>query len=211
MRVDEAVSGRPLGLLVELPLHPVCAPRGNGLYSADFPGAARQEVKARMGIPMVFLSGAFGDRFPATGHTGSWDAMERIGRTVGGAAVALCAKIATAEVKSPRIIVASKKVKVVDRHGLERQFLVQGVSFGDVVFAASPGALFSNTEAELARASGRHSLFCVSPANGWAGYLPDREAFASGGYERREACLLKQEEVEKIQKTLIEMVKQAND
>jgi hypothetical protein len=65
LRVEKATDGRLLGMIVNHACHPVTM-HSTRVYSADFPGAIRAEVRrvTRRTVPVVFLLGAAGDTNP---------------------------------------------------------------------------------------------------------------------------------------------------
>ena len=59
---------------------------------------------------------------------------------------------------------------------------IQAFRIGDALFAAVPGELFVEIALRLKR-SISHPVFIMGISNGYIGYIPNREAYASGGYE----------------------------
>jgi neutral/alkaline ceramidase-like enzyme len=59
---------------------------------------------------------------------------------------------------------------------------LQGFRLGDAAFVAIPGEVFVEIGLTLKRQL-PHMTFVVGIANGYIGYLPTREAYATGGYE----------------------------
>jgi neutral ceramidase len=59
---------------------------------------------------------------------------------------------------------------------------LQGFRLGDAAFVAIPGEVFVEIGLALKRQL-PHMTFVVGIANGYIGYLPTREAYATGGYE----------------------------
>ena len=70
-------------------------------------------------------------------------------------------------------------------HSLECE--LQCIKLGDAVLLAFPFELFSSISRSLRTQSGIQNLFMVGCANGYNGYLPDRESQETGGYEVDEA------------------------
>lgn len=64
---------------------------------------------------------------------------------------------------------------------------LQVIRVGKAVFLATPFELFASTALKLREKSQAATLFVTTCANGYAGYLPDEEAFAERGYEVEEA------------------------
>jgi neutral ceramidase len=59
---------------------------------------------------------------------------------------------------------------------------LQGIRIGDAVFVAVPAEVFVEIGLRVKKMS-RHKPFIISIANGYIGYLPNREAYPAGGYE----------------------------
>jgi neutral ceramidase len=59
---------------------------------------------------------------------------------------------------------------------------LQGVRIGEAMFVAVPAEVFVELELQM-KHSARARLFLVGIANGYIAYLPDRNAYANGGYE----------------------------
>ncbi len=62
---------------------------------------------------------------------------------------------------------------------------VQVIAFGDIAFVGIPGELFVEFGLEIKRRSPFPHTYIAGMANGCAGYIPTRQAFAGGGYETR--------------------------
>jgi len=59
---------------------------------------------------------------------------------------------------------------------------LQGFRISDTAWIATPAEVFTEIGLRLKQTSG-HPIFLIGVANGYAGYLPTRSAFAVGGYE----------------------------
>jgi hypothetical protein len=59
---------------------------------------------------------------------------------------------------------------------------LQGFRLGDAAFVAIPGEVFVEIGLAIKRQL-PHLTFVVGIANGYIGYVPTREAYATGGYE----------------------------
>ncbi|MCU0522276.1 MAG: neutral/alkaline non-lysosomal ceramidase N-terminal domain-containing protein [Anaerolineae bacterium] len=62
---------------------------------------------------------------------------------------------------------------------------IQAIGLGPAVFVGVPGELFSGLGAQIKAVSG--NVFVVGYTNGDVGYIPDREAYVTGGYEVSDA------------------------
>ena len=67
--------------------------------------------------------------------------------------------------------------------GETRQTWLQALRLGDVALLAVPGELFTALGLEIKRRSPFAHTIVVELANDYIGYIPDREAFALGGYQ----------------------------
>lgn len=84
----------------------------------------------------------------------------------------------------------SKEIVLLDallQKSREAEVEVQAIQIGPAIFMTSPGEMFCEYQLDQKRKSRFPFAFCVSVANGFNGYVPTAEAFAStgGGYETR--------------------------
>jgi hypothetical protein len=74
--------------------------------------------------------------------------------------------------------------KVLAPHqGEERTSWVQAVRIGDVAIVGVPAEFFTRLGQEIKRHSPFRYTYVAELANDWIGYLPDKKAFALGGYQ----------------------------
>ncbi|MCZ6784263.1 MAG: neutral/alkaline non-lysosomal ceramidase N-terminal domain-containing protein [Proteobacteria bacterium] len=84
-------SGEPLATLVDFACHPAVLGPRNRLVSAEWPGVMRRMVEEAIGGHCLFLQGATGDLNPDhEWGDDDFEAMDRIGRLVGSAALGVC-------------------------------------------------------------------------------------------------------------------------
>lgn len=69
------------------------------------------------------------------------------------------------------------------RDHLENEAEVTAVRLGEVALVAAPGELFTSVGQAIRQASPFPRTMVVGYANGHVGYVPDKEAYAAGGYE----------------------------
>ncbi|OGV82676.1 MAG: hypothetical protein A3K19_32505 [Lentisphaerae bacterium RIFOXYB12_FULL_65_16] len=69
------------------------------------------------------------------------------------------------------------------RQGEARQTRLQVIRLGDIVFVGIPGELFARLGLELRRRSPFRNTCIIGLANEEIGYIPDRKAYADGGYQ----------------------------
>jgi neutral/alkaline ceramidase-like enzyme len=74
---------------------------------------------------------------------------------------------------------AAEARKVADDH---LQIELQGLRVGDTAFVAVPAEVFVEIGLRIKREATRPTFIC-GVTNGYIGYLPDRQAYAAGGYE----------------------------
>jgi hypothetical protein len=69
------------------------------------------------------------------------------------------------------------------RQGEERTTWLQAVHIGDIAIVGVPAEFFTVLGQEIKRQSPFRYTYVAELANDWIGYLPDRKAFALGGYQ----------------------------
>jgi hypothetical protein len=87
-----ALDGTPLAVLFNFPLHPTVLNAKNELFSADFVGYARQEIKKNLGdqVEAVFFNGAQGDIAPNISYeVEPFLECQRIGESLGKSVLAI--------------------------------------------------------------------------------------------------------------------------
>ena len=67
--------------------------------------------------------------------------------------------------------------------GEARQTRLQIIRLGDIVFVGIPGEMFARLGLELRRRSPFRHTCIIGLANEQIGYIPDRQAYADGGYQ----------------------------
>jgi len=69
------------------------------------------------------------------------------------------------------------------RQGEARQTRIQAIRLGDIAFVGIPGEMFARLGLELRRRSPFRHTCIIGLANEEIGYIPDRKAYADGGYQ----------------------------
>ena len=82
-------DGKTVATVVNWSCHPEVIGRDNLLLTADYPGPLCARIEEKTGGECLFLSGAIGGLMTPDGKAESFDEMDRIGRTVADAALAL--------------------------------------------------------------------------------------------------------------------------
>jgi hypothetical protein len=229
-------DGVPRGILINHACHPTVLGPPNRLISADFPGAALEILRDRLGRWMwaAYAQGAAGDvssRF--TRRAQSFDEVRRLGAlladtvllaadraepmegeplAVGSRSVALpmrtfppreetearlreaqarAEQLAETGTEPGRLRLAQSLAEgyVAERLLAERRALLEtdaevtAIRIGDVAIVAAPGELFTSVGRAIRQRSPFARTMVVGYAGGHVGYVPDREAYATGGYE----------------------------
>ena len=210
LRADFADGRAPIVLFAYGVHATVLSPR-NHLLSADWPGAAREELAAN-GLRAIFVPGPLGDQEPAI-DLGYWndDAQEQAAVADFGKkmahAVEVEAKVATPGSDPSELAALERWVDtpkpqlrtfcslwwfspLVDSSLAEfvsKRVPFQAIRAGNAELAAVPAEPGAAVGAELReRLPGGRTPFVVAHANDWVGYVVDSETYRRGGYE---ACL----------------------
>ncbi|MEW6360092.1 MAG: GNAT family N-acetyltransferase [Planctomycetota bacterium] len=95
-----------------------------------------------------------------------------------------CEKRFPAETAAAYISVFRKMRKELAAHrGETRQTWLHAILLGDVALVGAPGEMFAALGMAIRRRSPFRYTFVVGLANGYIGYIPDREGMALGGYQ----------------------------
>jgi hypothetical protein len=109
VRVDD-LDGSPIATLVSYGCHPVTVGPRATVASADFAAPLRDLVERTLGGRCLFLQGGGGDVMPRWGmghELDNRDGKERVGRMVGGEAVAVASAIRTHVERGERVSIPS--------------------------------------------------------------------------------------------------------
>ena len=206
LRADFADGRAPIIVFAYGAHASLLSPRG-GLYSADWPGAARAALEAK-GWRALYLPGPLGDQEPKV-DLGFWPsvATERTKTTEYGSAVANAvvteaesltplpdAPLAALErwVEPPEVQLrrfcplwwAKPLVSGTVDSFISKRVPMQVVRAGDAELLFLPAEPGASTGIELrAGTPVRRTRFVVDHANDWLGYVVDAQAFERGGYE----------------------------
>lgn len=206
LRIDFADGRSPIVLFAYGAHASLLSPR-SGLYSADWPGAAR-EALAGHGYRAIFVPGPLGDQEPKI-DLGFWPSVdtERAKSAEYGAAIA-SAVTSVAESLTPRAdIELSALERWVDPPEIRlRRFCalwwtkpmvnetidgfiskrvpLQVVRAGDAELLFLPAEPGASVGGDLrGNVPEGRTRFVVDHANDWLGYVVDEQSFARGGYE----------------------------
>ena len=194
LRVDGA-DGTPLALLVHYAAHAVVLGPSNCLYSGDYPGAMQARVEAGLpGTQVMFVQGGAGDINPLfMARSGEQNAdfavVKAMGDLLGDAVIRANAKATPVPIDRGGILARSEVLTFGDRWE-PRGTLDVGITTvligRAVAIAAVPGEAMHRLqrlwkdEAEVAVPLFYGYTF--SSGGTWAGYIPDLQTAAHGGY-----------------------------
>lgn len=169
--------------------HPTSMPRLEALFSADYPGAACAMLEERFGGSCLFFNGACGD--VSTRYSRREESPAETLRFGGELTeAALCAA------RSERPIAASLTLTAGELPAGDKLYKTALLGFGgkDGLKAfLIPGELFSS--AANGWSERYRELDVWGYALGYAGYIPDAEAYQRGGYETEASRMNKEEAV----------------
>ena len=195
LRITDA-SGAVRAVLVNYACHAVVLGPDNRKLSADYPGALRQEVEAKLGGNAVcfFLQGAAGDINPlilarSGDREKDFPLVETMGKLLAGETLAVLERMKPAPGRADQLAIASKQLTVANRWRPAETMPVGVTTLllnSDIGIVAMPGEPFHQFQLDWRRMAGLpHAFFfgyCCDSADAWAGYLPDIESAARGGY-----------------------------
>lgn len=188
VRVDHQ-DGRPMGVLFNFSAHGTVLGSKNMLVSADWMGAAQEEVEKRLKGVALYANGAEGDQSPRTGGGKTrFDRCRKMGVVVAQGVEKLYKKLKpTSKVKLAGIgeeFVLPQTVKS-PFLGKSKSFL-QVLVIGDVAFIGLPGEYTAPLGLEIKkkiRKLGYRDAVAMGLANDHLGYVLTPQQFDRGGYE----------------------------
>lgn len=208
VRVDNAETGKPLGVIASFAVH-LDSVKADGLgYSADYPGIMVQDLRAKYGSDFGFLwlTGCCGNinHIDTTGKIKLWH--EPIGHALAGhvselfdsidtsadrelkaASRTILATIErpTAEMvaKAPNASRYKEMADAMDLPGGTVPCEVMCFSAGDLAFAFLPGEVFTRFGLDIKARSPFACTLTAELSNASNGYIKTRAAAEEGGYE----------------------------
>ena len=99
------------------------------------------------------------------------------------AVTAYCRKRAGNQADAYAEVFRKQRAVLAPKQGEERTTWVQVVLLGDVAIVGVPAEYFTVLGQDIKRRSPFRYTYVAELANDWIGYLPDRKAFALGGYQ----------------------------
>ncbi len=89
------INGKLKSIIINYACHPTTLAWENDLLSPDFIGPMRQVIESELSVPCLFLQGASGDLAPIEQYTGDVSVVERNGKQLGYAALAVLMRMPT--------------------------------------------------------------------------------------------------------------------
>ncbi len=176
-------DGSPLALLFQYAAHALAIGPRNRLFTADFPGRARQVIAAQLpGVTPLFVNGAAGDVHPYRSMKEDFSAVEEVGVALGQAVAE--AVPALMPLCGQGLQFAARTLSFPNRMDptLTVEVELQAARLGDWLLLTVPGEYFVEFQLQLKQALAPMSVLLIGYANDWPGYIPTRQAFAQGGY-----------------------------
>ena len=195
LRITDAQS-KIRAVLVNYACHAVVLGTPNRKISADYPGALRTEIENQLGGDAVcfFVQGASGDINPlmlARSGDPAKDLplVDTMGKSLAGEVLSVLQRMKSEPAKGERLLTASTTITVENRWKPESTLPVSVSTLllnSDIGIAIMPGEPFHQFQVDWRQKSGLpHAFFFGYSANAdepWAGYIPDIESAARGGY-----------------------------
>jgi neutral ceramidase len=93
-------------------------------------------------------------------------------------------------------------------YGIESiEIVIKVMKISDIIFAFIPGELFASLGLKIKRSIQDSKIFVVCYSGGYIGYIPDSDAYKSGGYESLSSPLA-EGEGEKLAQSIIEVIRE---
>ncbi len=195
VRID-TLQGRPLAVMIHYACHGTSLGGRNSKVSGEWMGRMQEYVERQVpGTGSIYLQGAAGDINPrvvggldgyADNVETTWALGEEIGRevvrvyrTLAPEAVDARIELAGADIRLPR---AYRELfdNFADTTVLAPTTIVR---IGDLMWVTFPGEMFHAIGERVKAACPAAECHLMGYTNGYIGYLPERQAFAEGGYE----------------------------
>lgn len=192
IRLDDS-EGRMVALLFNYACHPVVLGSGNRLLTADFPGAAMAYLEKEFpGAVALFLQGAAGDLDPYVDLQNQFGAEQEQGEELGEEVARVASETIPLE-EEPQITWTPLLQTFRHFYNPDRQVIAgfEVLQLGRwLAFLGLPGEPFVALQLEFKARSPLPFAFLLGYANGYAGYLPTRQASREGGYGASEGGTL---------------------
>lgn len=183
----EDTEGYAVAGLANFACHGVVMSQNNYGLSADWPGRAARGIERRnAGAPFLFLQGGSGNVNPRVGPQDAFGPVEELGSEF-EADWFKAAESAVWQDETDDVVTGATVTMELPRKGRGEGFapvVAHGLRVGPLRLGGFPGEVFSESSMALKRQAGELPvLICSYVAGGDDGYVPVREAYATGGYE----------------------------
>jgi neutral ceramidase len=207
LRLDDAVSGKAIAVLVNFAAHPTSISESKNEFSSDYVGSLREEIEREMGGVAVFMQGASGDLSTNRGPHGDHN---QYGRALGKEAVRLAKELQTQPVENPSIKVREDRFTFRPRTDLNnplvraaynmaffpelvsnfveeyadgiRPRITVALLNGNIGIVGGSGEFFCQHAIQLRGRARLDHVFFFGYCNGYHQYFPTIEGAAEGGY-----------------------------
>jgi hypothetical protein len=196
----ESVSGEPIALFVNYPVHGTVMGQRNLLIGGDLPGATSRFLEQQAGGQMVALwtSGAAGDQNAIYGPGENFGQVDILGRILGEEAWRVAGEIKTApraRVRGAQKVVTCPGQRAPKGANPGRDLNIQFedappanirlslLVVGNVAFAGVSGEVLTRIGERLKKESPFSRTMMLTHCNGSVGYLPDDESYKHVSYE----------------------------
>ncbi|CAG7652696.1 neutral/alkaline non-lysosomal ceramidase N-terminal domain-containing protein [Paenibacillus allorhizosphaerae] len=179
LHICDPEGSKVIGGLLHFACHPTVIGPQTSTVSSDFPGAAASLMeKQHPGAVFLYANGAAGDISTRYTRRASDPAeAERV-----GSLLVSCLTKAKELPSLQQYDSAMSAFEFQDRLGGNSiRTVLQRIVLGGMTLWMIPGELFSSFASVLRQRNAGHVVVCY--ANDYIGYIPDEEAWTSGGYE----------------------------
>lgn len=187
-------DGRLFAMLFSHACHPTTLPETNRHITAEWPGSAVAQLKARFrreaadagvredALP-IFLQGCSGDIGPI--REGSWEAMADNGRQIAEAAHSARWNAHGRQEETLRAEEITLLLPALDSNETV-PFAIQHLQLGGIHVLGFPAEMFAQYQQDFSTQS-FSAVLSLGYSNGCVGYIPTAAEYARGGYEVSEA------------------------
>jgi neutral ceramidase len=196
----ESLSGEPIALFVNYPVHGTVMGPKNLLITGDLPGATSRFIEQKLGGQTVALwtSGAAGDQNAIYGPGDNFSQVDILGRILAEEALRIAGGIRTsprARIRGAQKVVGcpgqrapkganpGRDLNIQFEDGPPVDIRLSLVMVGQVAIAGVSGEVLTRIGERLKRESPFTRTMMVTHANGSSGYLPDDDAYKNVSYE----------------------------
>jgi neutral ceramidase len=196
----ESLSGEPIALFVNYPVHGTVMGPKNLLITGDLPGATSRFIEQKLGGRTVALwtSGAAGDQNAIYGPGDNFGQVDILGRVLAEEALRVAGGIRTSPrarirgaqkvagcpgQRAPKGVSPARDLNIQFEDGPPVDIRLSLVMVGQVAIAGVSGEVLTRIGERLKKESPFTRTMMVTHANGSSGYLPDDDAYQNVSYE----------------------------